>query len=136
MRFRLPFLLVAILALTGCAAHSVRHVATVSVVSAHASLLAVQSTADIIVCGKPTAPPAGACLTATDRAHKVAPILSKAFDYDAKAALAVRSLPEGAPPPGEVAQYLAQIGAAVDQIIALFPSSQPKTALVVSLGGK
>jgi hypothetical protein len=32
--------------------------------------------------------------------------------------------------------YLAQIGAAVDQIIALFPSSQPKTALVVSLGGK
>jgi len=61
---------------------------------------------------------------------------NEAFDYDAKAALAVRSLPEGAPPPGEVAQYLAQIGAAVDQIIALFPSSQPKTALVVSLGGK
>ena len=136
MRFRLSFLLVAILALTGCAAHSVRHTATVSVVSGHASLLATQATADLIVCGQPAAPPAGACLTADDRNHKVAPLLSKSFDYDAKAALIVRSLPEGAPPPGDVAQYLGQIGGVVDQILALFPKSQPKTALVASLGGK
>ncbi len=136
MQFRLSFLLVAILALTGCAAHSVRHVATVSVVSGHAALIAIRDTADLIVCGKPTAPPAGACLTESDRNQKVAPLLSKAFDYDAKAALAVRSLPEGAPPPGDVAGYLAQIGSVIDQVLALFPSSQPKTALVASLGGK
>jgi hypothetical protein len=138
MRFK-PFLIVlALLALAsgGCAAHSVRHTATVSVVSGHAALVAIQSTADLIVCGTPTAPPAGACLTAADRAQKVAPLLSKAFDYDAKAALIVRGLPEGAPPPGDVAGYLAQIGAVVDQVLALFPSSQPKTALVASLGGK
>ncbi len=133
---RLLFLLVPLLALTSCAATSVRHVATVSVVSANASLIAIRDTADLIVCGKPTAPPAGACLKLEDRNQKVAPLLSKAFDYDAKAALAVRSLPEGAPPPGDVAGYLAQIGSVIDQVLALFPNSQPKTALVASLGGK
>src|SRR6185369_175476 len=136
MRFRVSFVLVALLALTACAAHSVRHVATVSVTAAHASLLAVQSTADLVVCGQATAPAAPNCLTADDRAHKVAPLLSKAFDYDIQAALIVRSLPEGAPPPGDVASYLAQIGGVIDQVLALIPSSQPKTALVASIGGK
>jgi hypothetical protein len=136
MRFKVPVILLALLALIACGGQSVRHIATVSSISAHASLIAIRDTADLIVCGKPTAPPAGACLTAEDRAHKVAPLLSKAFDADAKAALVIRALPEGAPPSGEVAQYLAQIGSVIDQVLALFPSSQPKTALVASLGGK
>lgn len=136
MRFRSLFLLVPILALTACAAHGVRHVATVSVTAAHASLLAVQATADLLVCGKPTAPAAPQCLSAEDRAHKVAPLLSKAFDYDVKAALIVRDIPEGAPPPGDLAPYLAKVGALIDEVLALLPNSQPKAALVASIGGK
>jgi hypothetical protein len=120
----------------GCGAHSVRHISTVSSVSAHASLIAVRDLADLAVCGKPTAPPAGFCVTEDVRDHKIAPILATGFDYDVAAAKAIRALPEGAPQPGEVAEYLAKIGGVVDQILALIPSSQQKSATLVALGGK
>ena len=125
--------ILALLLCVGCANHSVRHAATVSVVSAHAALKMIQQTADDVTCSASVPAP---CLSVADRKEKVAPLLSKAFAYDEQAALLIRQLPEGAPQPGEVGQYLGQIGGIIDQVLALIPNSQPKAALVKSLGGK
>ena len=70
----------------GCASlGSARHQATVSVVSAHAVLSAVQDDEMALVCGRPTAPPAPACVSAeTNRV--IATKLVTAFDYDGRVA--------------------------------------------------
>ncbi len=130
---RLLFLLVPLLALTSCG--GVRHVVTVSVVSAHATLLAVQQTADAQVCGQATALPAPKCLS-TDQRKAIATKLSPAFATDAALATAVRDWPQGTPQPNAIPTYLAQIATLVNQVIAALPDGAAKTKLIGVLGGK
>jgi hypothetical protein len=124
--------LIPILALVGCG--GVRHVATVSVVSSHAVLMATQATSDAAVCGKPTAAPAPACLT-TEQRKAVAAKLSPAFGLDESLATAVRDWPAGTPQPAAIADYLAKISALVTDVVNALPDGALKSKLLTVIGG-
>jgi hypothetical protein len=124
----------ALLALVACNGGA-RHIATVSVVSAHATLSAVQDTADAITCGAATAPQPPKCLDAGQR-KAVAAKLSPAFGYDEKLAKVVRDWPQGIPPPAEIGQFLQEITALLNQALAAFPQGPQKDQLLVKIGGK
>lgn len=119
------------LSLTACA--SARHRATVTVVSAHAVLAAIQDTEMTLVCEKPGAPAAPACVP-IDTHKRISAELVKAFDADGKIATLVRATPVGGPS-SDVAVLLGQIRAIVDAVLALIPDSAPRRALVANLGG-
>jgi ABC-type amino acid transport substrate-binding protein len=136
MRTVSAWIICAMLAVSGCAtAGGPRHIATVSIVSAHATLSAIQDTEMLIVCGKPTAPAPPACVA--DAKHKeLSGKLAQAFGYDAQIARTIRSMPAGSPQPAEVTNMLAQIAVLVNQILAGLPQGAPQTtALTESLRG-
>lgn len=123
----LPLLCVA------CGGQSVRHIATVSVVAGNAALVEIDKTLDAVTCSDTVKPP---CLSVEDRKHKAAPRMVQALDWELKALNAVRDLPDGAPRPAEVAQYLAEVGKAIDDLLGMIPQSAPKTQLLARIGGK
>lgn len=128
-------LVIALLLASSCAtAGGPRHVATVSVVSAHAVLSAVQDTERALVCGAATAPPAPACVPA-DRHRAISADLVTAFDYDGQVATLVRALPAGGTWPATVPVLLGKIAGLVDRIVGTLPASPQKTSLVAQLGG-
>lgn len=119
------------LALEGCAPKT-HHVATVSVVSAHAVLSAIQDTERAAVCGAPTAPTP--CIPQATH-QQIASKLVTAFDLDGRIATAVRDLPVDQPLPTTVTDWITQITQIVQQVLALIPDGPFKTALVAKLGG-
>jgi hypothetical protein len=127
MKMKWWMALVCALVLNACAsAGGPRHVATVSIVSAHATLSAIQDTEMLIVCGKPTAPAAPRCVP--EEKHKVlSGRLAQAFGYDAQIARTIRVMPAGSPQPPEVTNMLAQIAVLVNQILADLPKDAPQT---------
>lgn len=135
MRFRCMTPLVILLGLlvTGCG--GVHHVATVSVVSTHATLSAIQDTADAVTCGAAGALSAPNCLSTAQR-QAVAEKLSPAFGLDVALATAVRDWPAGTPQPAAIAVYLGQITALVNQVIDALPNGAAKTKLLGLIGGK
>jgi len=131
---KLPLILlaVALTGMLGCASGGPRHVAVVSVSSAHAVLATVQDTEALLVCGTASAPPA--CVPV--EAHKAnAATLAQAFDLDAAAASQVRQWPAGQAYPPVVVSLLAQIHALVDQVLARIPESPQRQTLVAAVGG-
>lgn len=107
-----------------------RHIATVSVVSAHATLSAIQDTEMLLVCGRPSAPAAPRCIAA-DKHKTLSAKLAQAFGYDAQVARVVRQLPAGSPQPQQVVDMLAQIAVLVNQILADLPKDAPQTETLV-----
>lgn len=110
-----------------------RHIATVSVLSADAVLGATQDTADALVCGVATAPPAPRCLT-KDQRKAIASKLEPAFAADVALIRAVRAWPVGTPQPAEVAELVGQITALLNQVLALLPQTPQKDQLLVKIG--
>jgi hypothetical protein len=128
-------LLVLAFVSSGCAMHGARHTATVSVVTAHAILSAVQDGERLLVCGSATAPAAPACVT-PETHRKIAGELVTAFDLDGQVLRLVRALPPGTLSPADVPSLLGQIMAIIDRVFALIPASPHKAALVQKIGGK
>lgn len=121
--------------INGCAsAGGPRHVAVVSVVSAHAVLSAVQDTERALVCGSATAPSAPNCVAA-DVHQRISADLVTAFDLDGRVARLVRDAGPTGGLPGNVAAMLGQIGGIVDAILARLPSSPQKGSLIAQIGG-
>lgn len=110
-----------------------RHIATVSVLSADAVLAATQDTADALVCGVATAPPAPRCLT-KDQRKAIAGKLEPAFAADVALIKAVRAWPTGTPQPAEIAELVGQITALLNQVLALLPPTPQKDQLLVKIG--
>lgn len=127
----LPLALVVFLSV-GCGARGF-HIATVSVVSAHATASVVQDTADAFVCGAATAPPAPACVPADVR-KAIAGKLSPTFDLTGRVAALVKAIPPDAPIPATVLSLLAQITDLVNSVLALLPS-QAQARIVSVTGG-
>jgi hypothetical protein len=129
-------LALALLSCVSCASFGgVKHTATVSVVTAHAVLSAVQDGERLLVCGGPSAPAAPACVP-PDVHRKIAGELVTAFDLDGQVLRLVRALPPGTMAPSDVPGLLGRIMAIIDRIVALIPASSQKAALVQQIGGK
>lgn len=126
--------LVAALMLPACASTHARHLVTVSVVSADATLSAVQDVEAAAVCGQPTAVPA-ACVSAAQH-QQIAAQLHQAFMTDAQLAQAVRSWDPSTPEPSTIAGWLAEISAVVNDVIAALPDGRVKTKLLATIGGQ
>lgn len=130
----LVLLLAVTLGASSCASlGGARHKATVSVVSADAVLSAVQDTEMGLVCGRPSAPAAPACVP-EDRHRQISAKLAEAFGHEKRIAQLVRALPAGASSP-DVASLLGQIRALLDAVLAMIPDSAQRKALVANLGG-
>lgn len=110
-----------------------RHIATVSVVTAHTILATLQDTEMALVCGKPTAPEAPRCVEA-EKHKEISGYLAQAFDYDGTVARLVRALPPGSPQPAQVGELLARISELVSKILASIPASPQKATLEANLG--
>ena len=123
--------LVALLA-TGCSAKSY-HLATVSVVSAHATASLVQDQADAWTCGAPTAVPEH-CLSVEKR-RELATVLSPAFDRIGKAAVFVKAWPADAPPPVQLSALLAEITDLLNKGLALLPETAQRWIVQHTTGG-
>jgi hypothetical protein len=104
----------------------------VTVVTAHASLAAIQDVEMALVCGRPVAPQPPMCIPA-EKHREVSAMLVTAFDLDAKAARLVQALPDGAAQPIEVSVILAQLEGIVTTVLEALPQGKPKAELVKSL---
>lgn len=132
---RRALLLVAVLALPGCASlGGARHVGTVGLVSAHSVLSAIQDTEMRMVCGREGAPQAPLCVPIS-RHQVISAHLSTAFAMEVRAAGIMRTLPQGTPQPADVVSLTFQVGSLVQEILRLMPDSGDKAALVQSIGG-
>lgn len=112
-----------------------RHFATVSVVTAHSTLAAIQDVEMALVCGRPTAPQAPQCVP-LERHRQISSMLATAFDLDARAARIVRALPAGSGLPADVSTLTAQVSGLINQVLLLLPQSKQKTTLVKQLEAK
>lgn len=129
------FMFIALLVgVTGCASSGVRHVATVSVVSAHAVLAATQDTEMLLVCGKPGAPAAPACVPLAE--HKVISAkLADAFGVDVQVATIIRDWPATGAAPTSIGALLGQITVVVNYVLDHLPPGALTTKLLTVIGG-
>ena len=129
-----PILLLVLL--TACASlGGPRHVATVTVVTSHSILAALQDGSRALYCGAATAPAAPACIDDALR-RTIASNLVTAFDLDAQVARTVRAAPADGSLPTGIADLVGQIAALVDKIFAAIPASPQRATLVAQIGGR
>lgn len=134
MRRHLAALLVAVLALPGCALHTgPRHTATVSIVSAHAVLTTIDDAEMKLVCGRAGAPQAPYCIPVSKH-QQISAMLKQAYDLEISIAGVIRAIPDGSPLPADVMAMTVQVGALINQIMLMLPEGKPKEALVQRIG--
>ena len=114
----------------GCALHGgPRHTATVSIVSTHAVLKAIDDTEMQIVCGRVGAPQAPLCVPISQ--HRViSAYLKQAFELEAQIGRVVLTIPDGQMLPADVMALTVQVGALINKIVELLPQGKSKTALL------
>lgn len=110
------------------------HIATVSVVSVNAAAGALQDTADAFVCGTPTAPPEGSCLS-KDQRKAVAAKLSPTFEKTGQIAQLVEASAPGQPLPTAIGQLLAEAKSLLNEALALLPEGAQARVIELT-GGK
>jgi len=127
--------LVLAILVVGCAsAGGPRHIAVVSVVTAHSTLAAVQDTEALLVCGTATALPAPQCIT--PEAHRAfAKKLVTAFDLDGQIAKQVLAWPPDQALPPVITNLLSQLDAILAELIAALPNTPATDRLLASLKG-
>lgn len=135
----MPLLLILSLAMSGGAtcnrrAQPARHIATISVVTAHSVLAAVQDTEAELVCGRPNAPVVQ-CIGHDNHVTNLLK-LREAFEYDGQVARLVRATPAESPTTREVLDLIARIQELVSNILDGIPASPQKQNLIVQLGGQ
>ena len=120
---------------SGCASlGGPRHAGVIGLVSAHSVLSAVQDTEMRLVCGRAGAPQSPLCVPISKH-REISAYLAEAFALEVRAAGIMRALPAGSPQPAEVVALTWQVGALVQQVMALLPDGQDKQALAQSIGG-
>jgi hypothetical protein len=124
--------LVLLLVLPACAARSQepRHLASVSVLSLHATLAAIQDTEALVVCT--AAPPP--CLS-PEQHRAFASKLAVAFGLDEQILREVRAWPPGSPLPLSVTNAIAQARALIAALLAALPDAPPVAKLHAVIGG-
>jgi len=127
-------IVLALLSASCASLHGPRHVATVSIVSVHAVLSAVQDGERLLVCDAVTAPAPPACVP-PDVHRRIAGELVTAFDLDGQVARLVRAVRPGGVTSADVPALLGRIAAIIDRIFALMPASPQKAALAQKVGG-
>jgi len=95
---------------------------------AHAVLKAVSESEPRLVCGRPTAAPAPACIP-LEAHHSISAKIEKAATIDIKANTLIRDLPEGAASPAALLALLPDLWALIDEILAGIPAGPTKTQL-------
>jgi hypothetical protein len=121
------------LLIVGCASlGGARHVATVTVVSAEATLGFIQDAELSIVCGRTGAPVAPACVDAAT--HKlIEGKLSTAFGLSSDLAKLVKAVRPDQPLPTQANDLIARITALIQDITSLIPNSPQKTVILQRL---
>lgn len=126
--------LLALAAVLSACAPKVHHVATVSVVGAHATLGLIQDTEMLIVCGRTNAPAPPACVPQATHVE-ISKRLAQAFEWDAAVARTVRDWPQGAPPPANLGELLAKITEAINYVVGQIPPGAFRDKLLAQIGG-
>jgi hypothetical protein len=121
-----PVLLV--LALIGGCAVKARHIATVSVVSAHSVLSVIQDSEILLVCGRSGAPAAPLCVP-IDKHRQISILLEKAFSLEKDIAGLTRAVQPDQPLPPQIPGLLSQLSTLIGDVLALIPESSGKAAL-------
>lgn len=127
-------LFLVLLLAPGCALHGgPRHTATVSIVSTHAVLSAIDDTEMQIVCGRPGAPQAPLCVPISQ--HRViSAYLKQAYDLEVAIGRVVLALPDGQMLPPDVMALTVQVGALINKVIEMLPQGKTKAALMQRIG--
>lgn len=122
--------LVVITALTVCCASwgSARSQGTKSYLVVHSALVAVSETEPKLVCDRPTAPPAPACIP-LDLHHTISAKLEQAALVDKKANAILMDLPVTAPQSAEVIRLVTDVASLVSEILGMLPAGPQKTEL-------
>jgi len=126
MKKTLSLVLVAALSFA-CATAGPRHTASVVSGVSLGALDLIQNTELKVICGRPGAPEAPACVT-TELHHAISLKLREAFRLEADLTDVLISVPNDNENP-KVLELVSKISTLVTDIIALFPSSNTKTAL-------
>lgn len=111
-----------------CATAGPRHTATVVAGVSMGTLGLIQDTEMKVICGRSGAPEAPACVT-TELHHAISLKLREAFGLEADLTDVLISVPNDNESP-KVLELVAKVTTLVNDIIALFPASNQKTALV------
>jgi len=120
----------------GCATMgNVEHTAYVSLATTQTVLETIQRAEIKLVCNRPGAPPAGACVPKPLH-DQIQHDLAEAAEYGQQATTIMASLPDGAPQPMEVVNLIANVSRLVSHILASLPKSQQADALQAQLAGK
>lgn len=119
----------------GCASlGGTRHRATVSVVTAHGVLSAIQDTEMLLVCGRQGAPDPPLCVP--PETHRlISARLAVAFGLEGDLARIVRALPAGEKQPAQVLELVGSIATLVKDVLELIPKSPAKESLEQKLAG-
>jgi len=134
MKKLLPLVLVALL-VQGCASTgSVKKAGYVGLSVAGQALFLIQNTEMGLVCDRPGAPPAPACVSEALHTTEISPRLAKAFAIGERASGTLRALPptiSGATP--EVIAFVKQIWDLVGELMTLLPQSDPAKKLAAKV---
>lgn len=134
MRRLLAVLLVAALALPGCASFGgPKHVATVSIVGVTSTLELIQQTEMAIVCGRAGAPQAPLCVPLSTH-RQISAHLRDAAGLAIRVTDVTSALPVGTPTPPEVFTLMVQVNALIQDVLKLLPSGKTRAALLQQTG--
>jgi hypothetical protein len=127
--------LLALVVSTGCATTTARHFAQVGLSGAHGVLSTVQDNEATLVCGRPDAPAAPACVPA-DKHKVISAKLATAFEAEAKALRAIRDIPPTAAPPATIGEAVGLVNTVIREVLALLPDGPVKQRILLLIGGK
>ena len=116
----------------GCA--TARTTSRQAAVISHTALALLQDSEDLLVCGKPGAPPIPACIPVATHKQLISPKFVDAFLLHRDYTRLVLALPAGAPSTPQILDLAVRITALVNDIMALIPDSPPKEKMRTAVG--
>ena len=130
-------LLLAITAIQSCSACATVGVQRKAFTALDTGLTVMRGTQRVengLVCGRPSAPPAPACVTIAQH-HELQGYLLQASTLGTEAQALVRGLPENSDPPWEALDKVAKLFALLQRVLSALPRSQQVDALQAQLVG-
>lgn len=129
MKKLLALVLIALVSLPACASFgSAKGKVAGPYFVAHAVLKAASDAEPRLVCGRPTAAPAPACIP-IDLHHTISARIEQAGRIDLDANAIIKDLPEGAAEPAKLLALLPDLWNLINEILADIPSGPTKTQL-------
>jgi hypothetical protein len=128
MKKLLSLVLVSLVSLNCASFGSARGQGTKSYLVGHAALVAVSDTEPKLVCGRPSAAPAPACVP-LETHHLISAKIEQAAKLDKQANALLMDLPVTAPQPAEVVRLVTDVVSLVSEILGLLPDGPQKAQL-------